>query len=159
MWLQRQPQKYEPNVNWCLHESAVTLHSEQKPANWVKKEGEQITRVFLTSLLCTLSPTATSCLPAFLTDFCPKFSCFPSSAHSCPDNLPRSHLLSFGNKCGLSSSCSKQSFQSFYYSFFLENFISFSSLFSFFYFLNNSKNICPESGTDHTMCIVFLCFS
>lgn len=126
-----------------------------KASQLSKKEGKQITCVFLTSLLCTLSPTATSCLPAFLTDFCPKFSYFPSSVHSCPDNLPCSHLLSFGNKCGLSSSCSKQSFQSFYYSFFLENFISFSSLFSFFYFLNNSKNICPESGTDHTMCIVF----
>lgn len=62
LWLPRQPQKYEPNVKWCLHESAVTLHSEQKPASLSRKRGEQIMRVLLPSLAWALSPTATSCL-------------------------------------------------------------------------------------------------
>lgn len=109
LWLQRQPQKYEPNIKWCLHESVVTLHSEQKASQLNKKGGEQITHVLLSSLVCALSPTTTSYLFVFLMDFFPKFNNSLSCAHNYPHYLPHHNLLSFGYKYGQSSSYIKHS--------------------------------------------------
>lgn len=110
LWLQRQPQKYEPNIKWCLHESVVTLHNEQKANQSSEKGGEQIVCVLLSSLVCALSPTATSYLFGFfLMDFFPRFNSSLSYAHNYPHYLPHHNLLSFGYKYRYSRSCIKHS--------------------------------------------------